>query len=285
MKTSIILTLSFIFFGLHAQESKSFHPKLGVCTSVNNHEMVAAAGFDYIEESVGRFLIPTKSDEDFNKNLEILKNSSLPVLACNGFLPGNLKSTGPEIHHSEILRYAETAFRRAQQAGIKYIVFGSSGSRNVPDGFDKSIALQQFTELLKSMGPLAGKYGIFVVIEPLRQDESNLINRVDEALALAVRVNHPNIRVLGDVYHMMREGEEPQSFIEARKYLLHTHIAEAANRTAPGIAGDNLVPYLKALKEANYHGGISMEGKWGDNFEKELILSRAYLQGQINSLN
>ena len=266
------------------QEVIKFHPKLGVCTSIKNHEIVAAAGFDYIEESVGRFLIPDKPEEEFEKNLAILKESEIPILACNGFLPGRLKTTGPETNHPGILEFAETAFRRAQIAGIKRIVFGSSASRNYPDGFDPDKAWTQFADLLKQMGPIAQKYDVIVVIEPLRKGESNLINRVDEGLALAQEANHPNIQVLGDIFHMMREGEEPESFIEARKLLKHVHIAEIEKRTAPGIAGDDLSPYLQALKQADYQGGISVEGRWGDNFEKNLIISRAYMQGQINAL-
>ena len=279
---TVFLLLSVNLFG--QQSAKKFQPELGVCTSIKNHEIVTAAGFDYIEESVGRFLIPDKPEEEFEKNMAILKESAIPILACNGFIPGRLKTTGPETNHPQILEYAETAFRRAQIAGIKRIVFGSSGSRNYPEGFDHDTAWTQFADLLKQMGPIAQKYDVIVVIEPLRKGESNLINRVDEGLELALAVNHPNIQVLGDIFHMMRENEEPESFIEARKLLKHVHIAELEKRTAPGLAGDDLTPYLQALKQADYTGRISVEGAWGDNFEKNLIISHAYLRGQINAL-
>jgi len=265
----------------------NFAPKLGVCTSITNHELVAAAGFDYIEEGVQRFLIPDKPEEDFQKNLSVLKESTIPILACNGFLPGRLKTTGPNPQHEQILEYAEIAFRRANEAGIKRIVFGSSGSRNFPEGFEKTKAVQQFTELLRKMGPVAQKYDVIVVIEPLRQKESNIINRVDEAFYLALKVNHPNIQVLGDVYHMLRENEAPASLIQAKKMLKHMHLAEVEKRTAPGLMGDNFLPYLQALKISDYQGGISIEGSWGNksDYEKNLIIARSYLQGQINALN
>ena len=284
---SFLLLFAFSFsFGQNTNNSK-FSPKLGVCTSINNHALIAAAGFDYIEESVGRFLIPSQPEEEFQKNLAILKESSIPILACNSFLPGNLKTTGPDPKHEEILAFAETAFRRAQEAGIKRIVFGSSGSRNFPEGFDKAVATRQFTELLIKMGPIAANYDVVVVIEPLRQKESNLVNRVEEAYPIALEVNHPNIQVLGDVYHMLCENEPPESLIETRRILAHMHLAEKEKRTAPGLMGDNFVPYLQALKMAGYTGGISIEGRWGEkvDFEKNLILARAYLQGQINTIN
>ena len=284
---SILLFLATLISTGQEIVEPEFSPKLGVCTSINNHEIVAAAGFDYIEESVGRFLVPSQPEENFQKNLSIFKESSIPILACNSFLPGSLKTTGPEPRHEEILAFSEIAFRRAKEAGIKKIVFGSSGSRNFPEGFDKTEATQQFTELLKKMGPIAAKYDIVVVIEPLRQKESNLVNRVEEAYPIALEVNHPNIQVLGDVYHMLRENEAPESLIEARKILAHMHLAEIEKRTAPGLMGDNFVPYLLALKKAGYSGGISIEGNWGEkaDFGKNLILARAYLQGQINTID
>ena len=268
-------------------ENAEFKPLLGVCTSVQNHELVSQAGFDYIEEGVRRFLVPDKPEEEFLKNLKILEESSIPILACNGFLPGSLKSTGPQTQHEEILVFAETAFRRAQRSGIKTIVFGSSGSRNYPEGFDKEKAVDQFTELLAKMGPLAARYDVTVVIEPLRKDESNIVNRVEEAYQIALKVDHPNIRVLGDIFHMMREDEPPESLIEARKTLAHMHIAEKEKRTAPGLAGDNFVPYLIGLEKAGYRGGISIEGSWGDknDFAENLIIARSYLQAQINTLH
>jgi len=288
-KIALSILLLFLVSLSYGQEenNNNFTPKLGVCTSITNHEIVAAAGFDYIEEGVRRFLIPDKPEEEFQKNLSILKESSIPILACNGFLPGSLKSTGPKPQHEEILAFAEIAFRRAQKAGIKRIVFGSSGSRNIPEGFDKGKAIMQFTELLKKMGPLAAKYDVVVVIEPLRQKESNIVNRVEEAYTIALEVDHPNIQVLGDIYHMLCENEAPESLIEARRILGHMHLAEKEKRTAPGLMGDNFVPYLLALKKADYKGGISIEGGWGDKqfFEKNLILARAYLQGQINTLD
>ena len=46
--------------GLPRQDSKpaTLAAPIGVCTSLNNADMLRQAGVDYIEEAVGRFLIP-----------------------------------------------------------------------------------------------------------------------------------------------------------------------------------------------------------------------------------
>ena len=98
----------------------------------------------------------------------------LPVAAANGFLPGSLKSTGPEANHEGVLAFAETAFKRASRVGIRHIVFGSSGSRRVPDGFDHGKAQLQFVALLARMAPLAKANDVTVVVEPLNTGEVRL---------------------------------------------------------------------------------------------------------------
>ena len=187
----------------------------GVCTNPANARLLKADGFAYLEGSVSRDLMPGKSEEEFLKGKITLDTCGLPVIACNGFLPGTLKVTGPDARPDTVLKYAETAFRRASLAGVKTIVFGSSGSRSIPDGFDRDQARAQFTDLLVKMGPIARKYGIRVAIENLQKSESNFINTVGEALEIVQKVNDPNIGVLADILHMMREGEAPEILMEA----------------------------------------------------------------------
>lgn len=229
-----------------------------------------------------KFLVPLESDEKFAENLEQIRNSGFVAYSCNGFLPETLKAVGTQTNHDEILAYAETAFRRAQQAGIKRIAFGSSGSRKIPDGFDESKAHEQFVELLKKLGPIASKYDVVVVIEPLNSKECNLVNTVAEATDIAKQVNHPNIQVLADFYHMMRENESPQSIINAGKMLQHCHIAEKEKRTYPGAEGDDFTPYFKALLQINYAGGISIEGGWGDSLRDNLPAALQTMKTQMD---
>lgn len=178
--TSFASNLLFFSHPLFSPGKKSFKKsklEFGVCTGIENHEIVSNAGFSYIEEGVRRFLVPDQPEAEFEKKLEVLKQSRIPVRACNSFLPGNLKSTGPETVHEEILEFSEIAFRRAKKAGVEVIVFGSSGSRNIPDGFSADEAKEQFISLCSLMGPVAGNYGVTVVLEPLNTKESNFINR------------------------------------------------------------------------------------------------------------
>ena len=235
---------------------------LGVCSQLSNADGIKAAGGDYVEESVQRLLMPDQPDSDWVARLAEAKACPLPIPSCNSFLPKTLRSTGPDANHAGVLEYSEIAFNRASQVGVKVIVFGSSGSRKLPDGFSREEAVKQFVSLLNKMGPLAEPYGITVVVEPLRRQECNFINTVIEGAQIVEQVNHPNIRLLFDIYHMLQNGEDPNDLKQVGHLLAHGHIAEKENRTAPGEDGDDFRPFFATLKSIGYKGRISIEGKW-----------------------
>ena len=267
-----------------AAKDNTFSPLIGVCTSIHNGSILGANGYAYVEESVGRFLVPMEPEENFAEIFTRFKEADFPIYACNSFLPSSLKSVGPDPRHDEILMYAETAFDRASRVGIEIIVFGSSGSRNIPEGFDRKQAELQFVQLLKRMGPVAKRFDIVVCVEPLNRKESNFINSLSEGAEIVSLVDHPNIRLLADIYHMAREGESPEEIIKAGRYLRHCHIAEKKKRTPPGKAKDDFTGYLQALKRINYAGRISVECRWKDLTE-ELPVAIAYMAEQIRAVN
>lgn len=244
------------------EAKKPLFSAMGIAAGLGRAEFMKAAGAQFLTESTGDFLVPDKSDDAFAKNLEKLAASPLPVLACNGFIrPANLRCVGKEANHDEVLVWAETAFRRLAKAKGKFIVFGSSGARSLRDGWPMDKAEEQFVALLKRMGPLAEKHGVTVVVEQLQASECNFINRIGEAAKLIRAAGHPNIRVLADLYHMMKGGDTPQDLKAAMDVVVHIEIAEKEKRSVPGVAGDDFRPFFRVLREAGYNGAINIEGK------------------------
>lgn len=241
--------------------SKLFR-QIGVCTTPDKAEAVKAAGGQYIEPSVTGFLVPDRPDSAWEKNLAAARACPLPVVACNGFLPGQLKSTGPTTHHDAIVKWADIAFQRAKQVGVDRIVYGSSGSRKLPDGFSREEAKAQFVALLRRLAPVAAAHNVIIVIEPLRKEEDNFINTVIDGAWFVEQVNHPNVRLLADLYHLLCNGETPEDLRKVAPLLRHMHIAERAERTAPGVRGDDFRPFFKALEGTGYADRLSIEGKW-----------------------
>ncbi len=266
-------------FGVVSEAGK-FLERIGISTSIANSGILATAGYSFVEENVRGFLVPAEPESVFEQKLVLLKESKVPLEACNSFLPGNLKCVGPVPAHEEILKFGETAFRRAQMAGVKTIVFGSGGARSIPDGFSREEAKQQFISLCKQLAPFAKKFDVVISLEPLNTKECNFINSVAEGGDIVQKVNHENFRLLADIYHMLMENESPSNITKYGSLLYHTHIAEKTGRSAPGVNNEDFRPYFKALKEAKYEGRMAIECTW-KNLEEQASGALSAMRSQI----
>lgn len=259
-----------------------FEPVIGVCRGPGAAAAAKAAGAGYLEISCAGELRPHEGE--IGDRLERLMSLPIPPKCANGFLPGSFQATGPAADHDQILAYCKVAFDRARAVGMTTITFGSSGARSVPQGFDMADADLQFTSLLARMAPLAADQGVTVCVENLRHQETNYINRVDHAARIVGAIDHPNIRITADIYHMLVEGEGPDSIRAAGDLIGHLHIAEKEGRRAPGTSGEDFTPYLRALADIEYGGLLSIECGWRD-FDAEVSPSIAALRSQIMGLD
>jgi sugar phosphate isomerase/epimerase len=242
--------------------------KLGISVAPDKAAILPPGAVDFIEVNVQTFLVPLENDAAFAPKMEVAAGCSFPIYSANGFLPGNLKSTGPEVDAGRIEAYAARAFERASRLGIKIIVFGSGGSRQVPEGFSHDKAREQFVGLLQRLGPMAADRGVTLVLEPLGRGECNFIHTVVEGAQIVREVNHSHIRLLADFFHMMRNDEDPASLEGVVPLLAHAHVAEKAKRTAPGVDGDDFRPFLEPLRRGQYPGALALECGFTDMVEE-----------------
>lgn len=260
--------------------TRKFDWEIGVSIGFENSDLLKKFNYLFVEEGVKKFLAPAESEEVFLNNMKMAQKSSLPVRVCNSFLPSDLKCVGQNAVHPAILKFAETAFRRAQMAGVEIIVFGSGGSRQIPEDFSREKARKQFLELCKQMAPLAEKYKVMVVLEPLNLQECNFINSVTEGGEIVNEVGHPNFLLLADIYHMKKVDEDPEDILKYGHLLRHVHIAEKEGRSAPGTNHEDFTEYFRVLKRIRYKGMITIECRW-QNMEEQLPIAIHTIQTQI----
>lgn len=260
----------------------------GICAdNLSETSLLKEIGYDYIEMTVPGALQPAKSDAEWEPVKNELLASPLPVYACNCFIPGSFRLTGPNADFAPALDFAETACRRADEIGCRYIVLGSGGARNVPCTFGPggSVPFQieagrdQFAEFCSLLAKRIEGRKVTVVIEPLRPSESNIIQYVWQGMQIVDEINSPRIAVLADIFHMMMGREEADSILKAGGKLKHCHIASNKTRLYPGRAdSDQFVPYFRALREAGYSGGMTCECGWdseGDSLSRREKLEKA----------
>jgi len=241
--------------------------------------LLAGHGYDFAELTVGA--LTGLTEEQFEQAKRIIAESGLPVPVLNSFIPPRIKLTGPQVSMEEIRSYVELAMSRVSAVGARMIIFGSGGARSYPEGFPKDQAMEQIGAFLTLCDEIAEKYGITVAIEPLNRGESNVINTVEEALELALRLRLPRIKVLADSYHMLLEEEKLEMLHAAVKerMLAHVHIADR-DRVFPGLPaerGMDFPAFFRTLHEAGYEGLISAECR-ADGFAENSKTSLDYVR-------
>lgn len=242
--------------------------RFGVCAPVSEAGRLAKIGFDYFEASVSALAAMT--DAEFASFCA--ENAAAPIHAeaANCLFPGEIRLTGENVDFGEIRRYLDRAMARLGAADVKIAVFGSGGSRRVPEGFPAERAWAQLTEVGKMLGEAAGRHGVTVALEPLRRAETNVINTQMEGLRLVRAVNHPNFRLLCDYYHLIEEGGTPEDVEACGKALVHTHIANPDGRCAMSQTDKaDYRAFFNALRCAGFDARMSFEGSVSD-FEAEL---------------
>jgi D-psicose/D-tagatose/L-ribulose 3-epimerase len=253
--------------------------QVGYCTQLKNLPAAKAAGFDYVE--LGTTEVAGLSDADFEKVAQEIAGLGLPTPAANLFLPATLKVTGPEINRDEQMAYVKRALGRLSRLGVKILVFGSGGARRVPDGFPKREAFDQLVDFGKRAAAEARANGITITIEPLRQQETNIINSAAEGLQLVEAIGDPGFQLMVDFYHLASENEDPQIIVRARDHIRHLHMANPKGRVFPVEWEEyDYAPFFNNLREIGYNQRISVEGSTkdlaGDAPKSIALLRRAF---------
>ena len=281
IKKGRLLSAIFLLFGF--MPGKKSIPDLGIVAPLEQDSLVYAAGFRILGESVGRMLSPSLTEEQFQQNLLRIKNAKCKVVLCNIFFPGSIKIAGPAVDEQRVLGYADTVFLRAKRAGIPLIVLGSGGARRIPDDYDPAKAMADFVPICRKLAILADKYGISIALESLQSAETNFLITLKSAAEVVRAVDQPNFKLNADIFHMMREGELPQSIVDAADVLVYCEIAEKQKRSLPGVQADDFKPWLRALRKAKYKGHIFIEGNTSDPVN-DMPLSFNYLSRQLEEV-
>lgn len=237
---------------------------IGAWASVADATVLADAGYDFIEEEVARFLLPEASEEIFADQLAAARALPIPVRTLVRFLPASMQSVGPDAAHDNIVAFSETVFPRARRAGVETLVFGSPRSRRIPENFSRAAAEKQLIDLCRRLAPIAKANKLILALEPLNHTETNFINRVSEGALIVRKVNHPNIRLVADLFHMRMEDEGPESILQNASLISHVQIAEKQGRRAPGVSGEDFSDCFAALRSTGYAHRLSVECLWSD---------------------
>jgi D-psicose/D-tagatose/L-ribulose 3-epimerase len=234
--------------------------KIGVCT--NDVAAAVKYGFDYIEPAAAD--IAAMSEDKFQQYADQVLSSPIRCEAFNSFIRRpELVVLGNEVPTAALKDYLEECLARCRKLGASIVVWGSAGSRRVPDGFPRDRARAQIVEFLQMAGDIARRHEIVIAIEPLRRQESNILNTGVETLDVVRLVKHPNVRMIIDYFHLREEDEDPRIVVTAQHEIVHFHFANPKGRAWPHDLGEDTgyQSFFQYLKNVSYAGRISIEGR------------------------
>jgi sugar phosphate isomerase/epimerase len=237
--------------------------RVGYCTGLKNLEAAKAAGFEYVELSATE--IASLSDADFDAAAARIKQLGIATPAANLLLPSTMKVTGPGTNPEEQMAHVRKAFTRLSKLGTEVVVFGSGGARRVPEGFPKEEAFKQLVDFGRRAAREARATGITIAIEPLRKQETNIINTAAEGLELVHAIDDPNFQLMIDFYHLASEREDPAIVLLAKDHIRHLHMANPQGRVFPQKWEEfDYAPFFANLRAIGYDKRISVEGSTTD---------------------
>lgn len=123
-------------------------------------------------------------------------------------------------------------------------------------------AFERAADSLGCLAKTAGRYGITLLLEPLREDESNLVCSLKDAARMLRRVSAPALKVMADTSPMYAEGECFTGYKQAlQEDFSHIHLVDG-DPDGHLALGDGKLPlkkYLEELIELGYNGYITLE--------------------------
>lgn len=191
----------------------------------------------------------------------VLDESGLKLAAVGtgaGWLNHQWSLTSPS---AEVRGQAEDFIASMLDFGAGFgapVIIGSMQGRHGGD-VSRDQALDWLRTSLERLGRRAASAGTAVWYEPLNRYETNLCNRLEQAVALLEPLSGLPVKILADLFHMnIEETDLAAALRSAGSKVGHIHFVDS-NRQAVGRGHSDLTAMATALKKLDYQGYLSVE--------------------------
>jgi D-psicose/D-tagatose/L-ribulose 3-epimerase len=252
-------------------------------------ERLARCGYDGIEIS---------AEPDFYDAGEIARLLERYGLDCWGGVTRMLG--GRDLVHSsrEVRRagveYVKDSLRFVGELGGTVLTVTPSTVGKVEPMGSPEAEWSWCAEALRECQERASGLGVRMAIEPLNRFETHFVNRVDQALALAVEVGG-DCGICLDLFHAnIEEACWRDAIALAGTRIVDVHVADN-NRRPPGEGSFDWLDVLRELAAAGYDGYLTLEfvspvdrtplaPRQPDSFDEAALASAEFLRGCLAAL-
>jgi len=220
--------------------------------------LVARAGFGAIE-----FGFPSHADVSALERAR--EEWGLDIVAFNQDVPvwdeRNRGYLVDPARRDEFRRTLEEALDLARRLQAKKVMLPAGVE--LP-GVDRRAQDDCMVENLNEAAILAEDAGVLLTIEVLNpiDNPGYYLTSLQQAIAILEQVDHPNVRLQFDSYHMqMLEGPAEQAFRRAAPWVGHVQFGDCPGRCRPGKGTIDYDRLLDAVCLSGYRGYIGLEYK------------------------
>ena len=234
--------------------------KIGMTGGSNSLPLALRHHLDYCEDDF--FQLASMNEEDMVKKIRKYGEAGLAGETVNHFFDRDFALYEGGDEKLAFLRdYVERGMKNAKRIGCEVAVVGSGSARRLTENMTLEQAEKRFAEVMDMCGDIAGKYGIKLVIEPLRYEECNFINTVAEEFSMKNRIGNPHIGSFVDFFHFYMNGEALDTIDPLGPDLIHTHLARPNPDRDLVKPGDEAVcgQWADKLRQLGYHGRMTIE--------------------------
>jgi len=166
------------------------------------------------------------------------------------------------------------------------MVFGSPFQRGTTGGIDRDEAARNYVEGLAGVAPHAASRGVTILVEALPKNQCDVINSLDEAVAIVRQIDSPAVRTMFDTHNAVDETQPHASLVDRYFDLIrHIHINEMDGRH-PGTGNYDFKPLLEVLIRRGYQGWVSLEAfDFKPGPEKIAADSLRFIEGEIEKIS
>lgn len=151
-----------------------------------------------------------------------------------------------------------------------------------PAGVSAEKVRQTLIANLRFAATALAKENIRLLVEPLNDMDNPgfYLVHTRDALRLFGEVNHPNLWLQYDIYHMqVMEGNLTKTILDNLSHIAHIQLADNPGRHEPGTGEINFSNLLRSIDKSGYDGWIGCEYYPVGVTEDGLGWARPYLQG------
>jgi len=226
-------------------------------------DSVAANGLTRIELWAGapHFYIGDVRPGDVRRLSADLSRRGLTVVCFTPeqcIYPINIASREKVLRERSV-RYLEKCIDVAADLGCPLLLV-TSGLGYFSEGPEEAWKLSR--QSLSRLARKAARAGILLALEPLRTDESNLVNNLASLQKMLREVSSPVLKGMIDTIPMAIAGETIADYHRALgSDLVHIHFVDGKPRGHLAW-GDGVLPldqYMRTLEDTDYRGALTLE--------------------------